>query len=80
MKLSSVARSQRPSRLWLVARLIWRAMTNLGTLRRGHPVSQRAVVYRCRPGQPEVSLQIPYDSYLVNGLSIKDRADCFSIT
>ena len=76
-EVDSVAAPQRPSRLWLTARVIWRALTNLGTLRQvihflGAPLFIDAV-----QDNPKLAFKYLTDNYLMNGVSIKDRADCF---
>jgi uncharacterized protein VirK/YbjX len=76
-EIDSVAAPKRPSRLWLVARLIWRAMTNLGTLRRVIQFLSAPLFIDAVQDNPKLAFKYLTDSYLMNGLVIKDRAECF---
>ena len=66
-----------PSRLWLTARVIWRALRNLGTLRRVIHFLSAPLFIDAVQDNPKLAFKYLTDSYLMNGLVIKDRAECF---
>jgi uncharacterized protein VirK/YbjX len=76
-EVDSVAAPKRPSRLWLTARVVWRALTNLGTLRRVIHFLSAPLFIDAVQDNPKLAFKYLTDSYVMNGLPIKDRADCF---
>ncbi len=73
----SIAAPKRASKLWLTARVLWRALTHLGTLRRIIHFLSAPLFIDAVQDNPKLAFKYLTDSYLVNGLPIKDRADCF---
>jgi uncharacterized protein VirK/YbjX len=76
-EVDSITATNRPSKLWLTARLIWCGFTNLGTLRRITHLLSAPLFIDAVQDNPKFAFKYLTDSYLMNGLPIKSRADCF---
>jgi uncharacterized protein VirK/YbjX len=74
--VSSVA-LRRPSRLWLVAGVSWRALKHFPTHLRVTRFLRSPAFVDTVQDNPKFAFKYLTDSYLVNGLAIKDRAECF---
>lgn len=68
---------RRPSRLWLAAGVSWRALTHLQTHLRVRRFLRTPAFVDTVQDNPKFAFKYLTDSYLVNGLAVNDRADCF---
>jgi uncharacterized protein VirK/YbjX len=68
---------RRPHKLSQAAGLVWRVLTNLGTLRPVIRFLSAPLFIDVVQDNPKLALKYLTDSYLMNGLPVKDRADCF---
>jgi uncharacterized protein VirK/YbjX len=75
--LFSSALVNRLPMLWKVAGLVWRGLTNLTTLRRILRFLNLPTFIDLVQDNPKFAFKCLTDAYLMKGLSIPDRADCF---
>jgi uncharacterized protein VirK/YbjX len=76
-EVDSTAMPKRPPKLWMAARLMWRALTNFGSLRRVMHFLSAPTFIDAVQDNPKLAFKFLTDRYLMDGLSIKERADCF---
>ena len=77
MEIDSSATHNRRPRFLLAAGVSWRALKNLSTHRRVRHFLRSPVLADTVQDNPKFAFKYLTDSYLVNGLAIKDRAECF---
>lgn len=75
--LASPALLNHPPRLWKVTGLLWRGLLNLSTLRRILRFLNLPTFIDLVQDNPKFAFKCLTESYLMKGLTVPDRADCF---